>query len=199
MVLIEETSVAQEALPLQAFKEHLRLGTGLFDDGLQDALLIGYLRAAMAAIEARIGKVLLGRRFRWEIGDWRDGAAQALPVAPVGQVVSVVLVDAAGGRLTADAAGYRLVADMHRPKLAARGTALPTVPTGGQVEIVFEAGFGTVWEAVPADLRQAVLLLAAEFHEKRHEMGLREAALPFGVMALVERWRTVRVLGGGGA
>jgi uncharacterized phiE125 gp8 family phage protein len=76
---------------------------------------------------------------------------------------------------------------------------LPSVPGGGHVEVVFTAGFGTAWSDVPADLRQAVLMLAADLYERRDEMGLREQGLPFAILSLIERWRTVRVLGGGTA
>ncbi len=199
MVLSEETVVAREALPLMELREHLRLGTGFAEDGMQDGLLESYLRAAMAAIEARIGKALLARRFLWALEDWRDAAAQALPVAPVRAIEAVELVDAAGGVVTVDPARYRLAEDAHRPRLAARGLLLPAVPVDGQVRVRFEAGFGPDWSDVPVDLRQAVILLAGEFYERRSEMGLREAGLSFGVMALIEKWRTVRVLGGGAA
>ncbi len=50
-------------MPVQALKNHLRLGTGFADDGMQDGLIEGYLRAAMAAIEGRIGKALIARQF----------------------------------------------------------------------------------------------------------------------------------------
>jgi uncharacterized phiE125 gp8 family phage protein len=98
-----------------------------------------------------------------------------------------------------EAGRYRLVQDTHRPKLVAAGSALPTVPPDSCVEVVFDAGFGAGWSAVPADLAQAVLLLAAEYYEHRHETGVRDGGLPFGVVTLIERWRTVRVLGGGAA
>lgn len=198
MMLIEQTTVAGAALPVQALKDHLRLGTGFADDGMQDGLVENYLRAAIAAIEARIGKALVRRRFAWTVGCWRDDAQQALPVAPVSTVVSVTMIDRASVETLVDAGRYRLVRDTHRPKLAAAGTVLPGIPTGGQAEIVFEAGFGVTWSDVPADLAQAVLLLAAEYYERRHEFDARDAAIPFGVTALIERWRTVRVLGGGG-
>lgn len=199
MMLSEETVVPMAALPLQAMKDHLRLGSGFSDDGLQDALIQGYLRAAMAAIEGRIGKVLLSRRFRWVVETWRWSDRQTLPVAPVSMIVSVSMRDAEGLATPVDPDRYRLVKDVHRPSLWARGTALPSIPTGGGAEIVFEAGFGADWADLPADLQQAVLLLAAEYHERRHEFGMREAALPFGILSLIERWRTVRILGGGGA
>ena len=75
---------------------------------------------------------------------------------------------------------------------------LPDPVSGGSVEIDFTAGFGPVWETVPADLRQAVLLLAAQYYEMRHDGDADGAAMPFGVAALIERWRTVRLLGGRG-
>ncbi len=52
MMLIEETSVPDTALPVEQFKAHLRLATGFGDDGLQDDLLAGFLRAALAAVGA---------------------------------------------------------------------------------------------------------------------------------------------------
>ena len=199
MILTEVTTVPTLALPIAAFKTHLRLGTGFADDSLQDGVLESTLRAAIAMIEARIGKMLIARRFLWKIEDWRTGAEQALPVAPVTAVVSVTLVDASDVSVLVDAARYKLVQDTHRPKLIATGSALPLVPMAGRAEVVFDAGFGAVWSAVPPDLAQAVLLLAAEYYENRHEAGVREGGLPFGVVTLIERWRTVRVLGGGTA
>lgn len=196
MRLTEQAAVPDASLPVQALKDHLRLGSGFADDGMQDALIRGYLRAAMAAVEARIGKALIARRFSLVLTRWRDTAAQALPLAPVAAVVSVTLVDGNEAAAALPPARWRLEPDTHRPRLVARGPGFPEVPTGGRAEVVFDAGFGT-WDEVPPDLRQAVLLLAAQYHELRHEGGV--AAMPFGVMALIERWRTVRVLGGGGA
>jgi len=198
MMLIEQTTVPGAALPVQGLKDHLRLGTGFTDDGMQDALIETYLRAAMAAIEGRIGKALIARRFLLTLQDWRDQAEQALPVAPVSAVVSVTLVNGAGVPGVVAASRYRLVPDMHRPKLAAAGILLPSVPAEGRIEVVFDAGFGTAWAQVPADLAQAVLLLAAQFYERRLDGGA-VTGLPFAVQALIERWRTVRILGGGGA
>jgi uncharacterized phiE125 gp8 family phage protein len=196
MMLTEMATVAALALPIQGLKDHLRLGTGFADDEFQDALLESQLRAAIAAIEARIGKALLTRQFRLVLEDWRAAADQPFPLAPISQVVSITLFDGIGGSVLIDPARYRLVTDMHRPRLAATGTALPVVPSGGRIEVLFEAGFGAAWNAVPADLGHAVMLLSADFYEHRHQAGLGTAGLPFGVVSLIDRWRTVRVLGG---
>lgn len=199
MILSEDSPVPVASLPIQALRDHLRLGTGFAEDGLQDGLIEAFLRAAIAAIEGRTGKALLLRQFRCVLDDWRDPGAQALPVAPVPVIVSVTLVDALGAETVLDAAVYRVLADLHRPRLAPLGSLLPAVPVGGRVEIRFHAGFGPNWNDVPADLRQAVLMLAADLYERRDEMGLREQGLPFAILSLIERWRTVRVLGGGRA
>ena len=71
MMLSEVLAVPQAALPVAAFKDHLRLGTGFADDGVQDALAESYLRAAMAAIEGRIGKALIARDFLLALEGWR--------------------------------------------------------------------------------------------------------------------------------
>lgn len=197
MILTELTTVPDAALPLQALKNQLRLGTGFGEDSLQDGLLLSLLRAAMAAIEARVGKALLQRRFTLRIEDWKSLDEQPLPVAPVSGVVSVSLVDRLGTATMVATDRYRLVPDTHRPKLAAVGLLFPTVPSDGHVEVVLDAGFGADWTAVPGDLAQAMLILSATYYEERHDMGQQAAGLPHAVVALIERWRTVRLLGGG--
>ena len=93
-MLIEDTPVPDAALPVEAFKAHLRLGSGFGPDDVQDAVIRSFLRAAMAAIEARTGKALMARMFTLTRSDWADRAGQVLPVAPVQAVVSVTVVDA---------------------------------------------------------------------------------------------------------
>ncbi|WP_151720392.1 head-tail connector protein [Gemmobacter serpentinus] len=195
MMLTELSTVPLAALPMQGLRDHLRLGTGFSDDGMQDGLIESSLRAAIAAIEGRIGKALLSRSFRLVLTAWRDPAAQALPLAPVSSIASVTLVEAGGATQVVAPARYRLRLDRHRPRLEGVGLLLPTVPGDGQVEIVFTAGFGASWASLPGDLAQAVLMLAAQFYETRHEVG-GARALPMTVQALIETWRNIRVLGG---
>ena len=196
-MLNEETAVPQGALPLDEFKAHLRLGTGFAEGDIQDAVLETYLRAAIAAIEARTGKILIMRSFRWQLADWRDQQGQPLPVAPVETVTGVMVLDRDGLERAADPGLYSLRKDAMRPVLQPRGGALPAVPSGGHLLVRFEAGMGADWGALPADLGHAVLLLASHYYEFRHEMNLGDAVMPYGVSALIERYRTVRLLGGG--
>lgn len=198
MMLIEETTVPDQALPVDAFKSHLRLGTGFGEDGLQDAVLKGFLRAAIAAIEARTGKILVIRQFCWTLSGWRDRSGQVMPVAPMTDLVQVTLVNAQDYETDIPVAQFRVEPDSQRPRLRPLGAALPMVPPNGQVRIRFTAGFAASWEALPADLGQAVLLLASHYYEYRHETALGEGCMPFGVTSLVQRYRPIRLTPGYG-
>ena len=85
---------------------------------------------------------------------------------------------------------------MHRPKLRSVGSCLPAVPEAGEALVGFTAGFG-IWSDVPADLQQAVFLLAAHYYEYRDETALGRGCMPFGVTSLLDRFRPMR-LGFGG-
>ncbi|MGR3454695.1 head-tail connector protein [Pseudooceanicola sp.] len=191
-MLTEDTDIPLAALPVDAFKSHLRLGTGFASDVVQDEVIEGFLRAALAAVEARTGKALISRDFTLRLAAWRSAAAQVLPVAPVREVRAVRRVHADASAEPVDPALYRLVPDLHAPRIEPAGSLLPGIPAGGAVEVLFTAGFGA-WEAVPADLRQAVLMLAAHYYEFRGETGLGEGCMPFGVSSLLARYRTLRL------
>lgn len=197
MILVEETAPPDAALPVARLRAHLQLGSGfeLPATAEEDRALAGFLRAAMAAIEGRTGKVLLRRDYRLVLEGWRDAGAQALPLAPVSVVHSVVLEDADGSVRAVAADRWRLVADAMRPVIRPRAGRLPEVPAGGHVVIRFVAGFAAGWEDVPADLAQAVMMLAARYYEDRSDERARQA-LPLGVSALIEPWRAVRLLCG---
>jgi uncharacterized phiE125 gp8 family phage protein len=197
MMLIEETTVPTAALPVALFKEHLRLGSGFADGGVQVGVWEGCLRSARAAIEARTGKALIERTFSWSVTRWREASEQALPIAPVSALVDVVLVDRVGGETIVDATTYRLRPDLQRPILAAICGSLVAVPSAGSARIRMMAGFGPEWSDLPADIAQAVFLLAAHYYEYRHEIQYDGGCMPFGVSALIERYRTLRLLGGG--
>lgn len=195
MMLVELTPIQTEALPIAAFKDHLRLGTGFADDGVQDAVLESFLRAAVAAIEARTGKVLLERQFGWTLSAWRNLERQALPIAPVSTVTDIILIDAGGGEAAATLS-WTLEKDDHRPVLVAVGSSLPPISQNGSARLEMTGGFGA-WGDVPADLQQAVLMLAAHFYEYRNDVGMSGHDMPFGVTALTEKYRIVRTLAGG--
>jgi uncharacterized phiE125 gp8 family phage protein len=196
MVLTELSAPPAAAIPVRAFADHLRLGTGFADDGSQDAVLELYLRAAMAAIEARIGRALLARAFTWTVTRWRDDASQGLPIAPLQSVDAIRLIGADGEETEVEPGAWSVLRDAQRPRLVGRfGRNLPRIPRTGHAEVSFTAGYGNAWDAVPADLRHAVFLLAATYYENRTEPGQASGTMPFGVLVLIEPYRALRVGG----
>ena len=125
MILTEVSAPPSAAVPVRAFAEHLRLGSGFADDGSQDAVLELYLRSAMAAIEARLGRALLARDFSWTVTRWREDACQALPIAPVRSVAAVTLIDADGVETVVDPEAWSVMRDSQRPRLVGRVRAEP--------------------------------------------------------------------------
>ena len=195
MVLIDLTTTPAADLPWYDYKAHLKLGSGFTDDDLQDEVLESYLRAAMAAIEARTGKILMTRQFAWTLTQWATTREQPLPVAPVSSIISITKADRAGVETMLDAESYSLKADTHRPKILAVQGNFHNPNIGGSVTIQFEAGFGPVWQDIPPDLRQAVFLLATHYYEKRSDTSGSSGLIPFGVMSLLEPYRTIRTFG----
>ena len=194
MSLTELTHPPSSAYPVAELSDHLRLGTGFADDGSEDAVLERYLRAAIAAIEGRVGRVVLTKRFQWEISRWFSTVRQGLPLAPVRLVESVSILTQDGTESQVAPTSYVLRADSQRPSIAAR-TALPVIPVNGAAKIVFSAGFDDSWAGVPSDLQQAVLALAAHFYERRYDGSGLAGVMPFGVLALLQRYRPVRLAG----
>ncbi|WP_425039196.1 head-tail connector protein [Primorskyibacter sp. S187A] len=192
MMLREETTVQPGDLPVAQLRAHLRLGTGFGEETVQVPVLEGFLRAAMGAIEGRISKCLITRDFTLVLSQWSNTTAHPLPTAPVLTISDVILVDGNDNRTPLASSAWRLIADTHEPKIAPRAASLPSIPKGGAVEISFRAGYGA-WGDLPADLQQAVLLLAAHYYENRNEMHLGQGCMPFGVTALLERYRVVRM------
>lgn len=199
MMLIEEASVPDEVLPLAAFKAHLRLGTGFAQDDVQEPVLKSFLRAAMAAIEARTNKALIARSFSWSVTRWRNLQAEALPLSPVRAIDAVEIIDADGADLTLATDRYALDEDLQRPKLISRGSGFAPISQGGKAVIHFEAGYGSNWGELPDDLAQAVFLLAAHYYEYRDETSLTRGCMPFGVQTLIERYRPLRLFSGASA
>lgn len=196
MILNELSTVAPEDLPIVEFSEHLHLGTGFIDDGSQNNVLQAYLNAALAAVEARTGKALYQRRFVWLVHGWISDGAQGLPISPVKSIESLRIISSSGMENIIENTEYLLCKDKHFPALKAASGYLPHIPQGGRAEITVEAGFGPTWPDIPADLRQAILMLAANFYENRYGGGNQQSELPASVLALLEPYRKFRLSGG---
>lgn len=194
MMLVELTAPPNAAFPVAALAAHLRLAQGFADDGSQEEVLLRCLRAACAAVEARIGKALFTRRFLLTLLEWQGSAAQLLPLAPLREIVAVRILARDGTPVTVDPGSYRAQPDPHRPLLVSTAAALPQPGQAGSVEVEFDAGFGLVWGDIPADLQQAVVILAATYWGQEADPA---QGLPQAVAVLLEPYRPIRLRGAG--
>lgn len=192
MFMTEVTQIASEDLPIQAFHDHLRLGTGFTDDDVQNGLLDRLLRGAIHQVENLCGKALIARDFSLTLHAWRDLGRQRLPRAPLLSVVTLTIHDIDDVQNVIAADRYHVERDAHTPSIAARGFTLPAIPVGGHATIVFQAGYGTAWDDVPADLANAVFALAAIQYEDRTALG----TIPPNVQGMLSRYRQPRLLRG---
>lgn len=195
MILTEISSISSGALPFYNFKNHLRMGTGFAEDDLQDPLIEAYLRAAISTIENKLGIVLIERQFQLNLTAWRDSQISVFPTRPVQAISSVTLNSGTGVPTLISQENYALRKDSQVPAVLGVGGCLPSIPVGGSVDIVFTAGFGPVWDDLPADLAQAVLLLAAHFYENRIGAPIPGGVLPMAVLALIDGYRPMRISG----
>ncbi len=208
MMLVEETSVPDAALPVEALKRQIRLGSGFAEDDMQDALLASFLRAAMSAIESRTGKVLLQRSFQLMLNDWDNADRQPIPVAPVQSITQISLNrpfypgtdlgtptvhDPLGVSQILDPMRYRLEMDTHIPCVRPCTGSFPALAPDQSVVIRFVAGMSPTFAGLPPDIAQAVLMLAGHFDEYRNEYGLSQGCMPFGVSSLIARYCPMRL------
>ncbi|MEM8790799.1 MAG: phage head-tail connector protein [Pseudomonadota bacterium] len=167
MIVTELTAPAETPVSLAELKDHLRLNQGFADEGAEDGLVQLYLDNAVAAIEQRLGQALVIRSFQVATECWdRDGVFRM----PIGPVVTLTGLDLISGETANPFDVARLAISPGRTRQVlstANGLPLPPIPGGGRAEIRCDAGYGASGPAVPGELRQAVLVLAAHLYENR--------------------------------
>lgn len=172
MLVVEKPSAM---VSLAELKAHLRV-----EDGGEDALLAGWLRAATEAVEQELGQLLIMREVE-ELGWVRCGAAR-LTLGPVQGLLAVEARDGAGGWVALD--GHAL----KRGPARVVGAGLVE---GDELRLRYRAGLGADWNAVPDMLRQAVVRLAAHFHA--HRDSSEAPAMPPAVRQLLAPARVRRL------
>lgn len=161
-------------VPYSAMAEHLRIA-----DNTEAALIDGYTLAAQRMIERRIQRLLTRRTATLRLPGLPTGNCPVeLPGGEVGAITSVT-VD--GTAVT----GSTVAGDSPAVLLPAADWPVVT-GQGYPVEIVYTVGFAIL----PADLRAAVMLLAAELFERRANADAASLSeVPVSAQALMETWR----------
>lgn len=199
MELITDTPLADADLPLAGFRAHLRFGTALPDSDLQDELLAGFLRAALVAVEGRVAKCLIERDFHWQLPDWPVEGGPLFPTDPVVKIGAVAHLSATVQRTDLSVENFYTAHTSRGSLLCVVPGHAPRLARGDSLRITFRAGMAPTWGDLPADLAQAVMMLAAHYYEYREDTALHGGCMPFGVSSLIQRYAPLRLAIGGRA
>lgn len=149
--------------------DQARAQCNLYDDATHDATLSRLITAARSSIEGASGVRCLTQTVRLELDSFPDGDLD-LGVYPVASITSVAYDDEAGATQTLVAnTGYWADLGGMYPRILPV-TAWPATLSGkpGCVRVTMVVGY-TSADAVPADLRHAVLMRVTEMFERRGE------------------------------
>lgn len=169
------------ALPIDPFKAHLRLPEGFEEISGQALRLEVALRAALATLEARLGRVFITRARLMALEAHEVSGKIALPFDPVTHLVAARKVDHLGTvtPLSVEDWQIRLAAD---PPCLLPGP-LPALEARDQLEIELQAGRASSYEDLPPDILTAWLLEAALLFEQKTDFEIArmigELILPY--------------------
>ena len=160
------TPAATEPVTLDEVRRQLALG----DNTTHDAMLLTYIAAARDYVERYTNRQLVTATWDLQI-DWFPLGLEPiyLPRGPLQSVTSITYLAAADGASTTwSSANYRVLTSTDPGKIVpAFSVAYPASRwIAGAVTIRFVAGYGAA-SAVPAQLKQAILLLVTNLFESR--------------------------------
>lgn len=165
-------------------------------DATDDSYFTELLTRATAHVETITGRKLVSQTWRGYLDLWPAGGAAIM--LPFGRVTSITRfnwlgADAVDHTLTA-ATDYIASLAGYFPKVVPVNRAWPAgeLFDVDPIRIEFVSGFGAA-AAVPADLKQAICLLAAHWYKNREivRVGNMVSPLPRAFDALVNPWRIV--------
>ncbi|WP_286828749.1 MULTISPECIES: head-tail connector protein [Kordiimonas] len=200
---------ASEPLLLDEIKNHLRL-----DGSADDVGLGGLLRAAREMVENHLGLCLINRSLALYLDAWPGSMGQMpwwqgvasgsmaafvrmaeylpLPVRPVSGIGAIQTYDVDGAATVWDAENYNLKPGLE-PALYRTSGSWPTPGrTLDGISIELTTGFGDSWNDVPADIRQALLMLVAHLFENRGDTGTK-AMDASGAGAVLKPYRKLQI------
>lgn len=168
-------------------KLHLR------EDGAdQDALIDALVAAAREVVEGATGRRLMPCTVVERLDGFPcDGGPIRPTVVPVRALTSIAYVDSDGATQTWDAADYRadLVSEPARIEPAYGGVYPTAREVVNAVALTYTAGYADA-AAVPAALKQAMLLLVGHWYANREAVSVGAAVydVPQAVKLLLNRW-----------
>ena len=175
---------AEEPVSLAEAKAHIRLSSDL-----EDALVGAVVKAARLHAEKITERAFVTQTLRLTLSASEGVPPLVLPYGPVQSVAAFEVFDLEGDAwVAADASAYALAGDRLVRSERAGAAAWPAAErTHDAYRITYVAGYGAAAD-VPADIKQAVLLLAADLYENRETMvgsGLVVTNMPLSAKVLL--------------
>jgi uncharacterized phiE125 gp8 family phage protein len=168
------------------------------DHGDDDALIDGYIDAAVALLDGyggTVGQALVNQS--WAVSMPGFCGRMRLPVGPLVSVTSIQYYNSSNVQATASSALYAAHSDALGPYITLKsGQSWPTVyGRDDAVTVTWVAGHGAAAADVPASIRQAMLLLVGHWYQNREAVNIGNitSALPFSVDALLGPRRRIGV------
>ena len=181
---------ALEPVTLAEAKAWLRI-----DGSEEDSLLTALITAARLQIEVASRRILLSQLWRMTLDVWPSATIELVP-GPLLSLVAIRTIDATGSATPFGLAGI-LVDRTAEPACLRIVDGQPPASNraSGGIEIDVLLGFGETAVDVPRTLRQAILMLVADWYENRGDASADkgEAGLPRAIMALVAPHRQLRL------
>jgi uncharacterized phiE125 gp8 family phage protein len=141
------------------------------DSSVDHPALQAMIRAATSAAEQYLGRPILTRTYRQFFDAWPCGRFLELRRSPLVSVTTVKTYTDADVSATFAASSYFVDTVSLPGRIVLRSSASwPTAErVANAIEVEYRAGYGTDPASVPADIRQAVLMLTANLYEHRGE------------------------------
>ena len=155
----------------------------------EDELLTGLLDTALAICESFTGQTPLSQLVEERL-DPRAGRSVLLS-QPIAALVTAEIVAQDGSRTPLDSGDFEFALDA-----SGCGSFNLFADADGQaIAVRVQAGLSTVWEDLPAPLRQGMIRLSAfQYRDRDRPGGSKSAALPpASVSALWHPWRAMRI------
>lgn len=179
---------AVEPVSLAEAKAWLKVETGE-----EDGLIATLVAAARLHIEGVTGRALIMQSWRKLLDDWPADGTIRLPVTPLAALTAITAYDPDGADHAIGLA--QITMDGEALRLPPVVDGAPALRARQGIEIDYVAGFGDAPDDVPADLRQALLVLVAHWYENRDAVIVAGsgAVVPDGFDRLIARRKRVRM------
>jgi uncharacterized phiE125 gp8 family phage protein len=144
-------------------------------------------------VEGVTGRALLAQSWRLVLDDWPYNGQVRLPVTPFRSVTEITAYGADGVGHAVPLAQF--MGEPDRLLLPGMVVGMPMLRERQGIEIEYVAGFGTEPDDVPADIRQALLVLVAYWFEHRDAVIIAGsgAVVPTGFDRLLAGHKRVRL------